>query len=52
MGRTKTCNSGHASYGEPQASLKNEREDGCFTEEKRELRGAIINRVHWRKVGA
>ena len=47
----QNCNPGLVIYGEPQASLEDKREQDSSIEEKGELGGAVINRVHWRKRG-
>ena len=46
LGRAKNCHWGHAIYGGPQASLEKKRRENSSVEEKGELGGAILNRIH------
>ena len=45
----KNCYSGHANYGEPQASLENRGEGLAFKEERRKLGETVLNKVHSRR---
>lgn len=50
-GISENCNSGHKNCGKTIGKSREQRRGMFFCRGKGELRGAVINRVHWRELG-